>query len=214
MIARGSGAVDLKRWHVRKDPCDEASMTKAEILIGARVKEYRQAHEYTLDVLGQKTGLSRSYLSKLENGKVSPSIPTLLKIAQALNTTIGSFLDGLTGPDDDEPVVIRAAQRPVQVRGASTFGYSYERLANGKDSALDAFIVRFTRGRRPPKPFVHAGFEFNYVLSGQVELVYRNRRIVLDPGDSIYYDSSVPHYGTARGSKETVVLAISITNPI
>ncbi len=187
-------------------------MTKAEILIGAKVKEHRQARKYTLEGLGQRTGLSRSFLSKLENGKVSPSVPTLLKVAQALNTTIGEILDGLTQADEESLVTVRASQRRVQVRGGSSFGYGYERLANRKDSVFEVFVVRFTRDRKPPNPFVHPGHEFDYVLSGEIELVHGDQRLVLDAGDSVYYDSSIPHFCIARGSKEAVVLAFIVAN--
>ncbi|MCL5951140.1 MAG: XRE family transcriptional regulator [Chloroflexi bacterium] len=191
---------------------DEAGLTKAEIWIGTKIKERRQARHHTLQALGQKTGLSRSFLSKLENGKVSPSVPTLLKVAQALDTTIGTFLDGLTQVSEKDLVVVRSSQRPVVARGGSSFGYSYERLAHPKNSGIEVFVVRFTRGRKPLKPFLHAGYEFNFVLKGQIELVQGDQRVVLEEGDSAYYRSSVPHYGVARGCKEAEVLAILIAS--
>jgi transcriptional regulator with XRE-family HTH domain len=188
------------------------ALFNAEVVIGGKIKEHRRARRYTLETLGQKTGLSRSFLSKLENGKTSPSVPTLLRIAQALGTSVSEILEGLSETSDEKLITIRSAERRAVARDGSNFGYSYEMLARKKGSAFEAFVVRFMPGRRPSEAFVHAGYEFNYVLKGQVQLVHGNQSLVLDVGDSAYYDSSVPHYGIARGSREAQVLAILIAD--
>ncbi len=195
-----------------RSKASEPRPTQAEIKIGAKVKDYRRARQLTLQQLGQYTGLSRSFLSKLENGQVSPSIPTLIKVATALGTTVSDLLDGLTGVSEGNLVVVRALRRSIVARGGSSFGYSYERLAHRKSSTFEAFIVRFTRGRKPAKPFVHEGYEFNYVLKGSIELVHGDQCLVLNEGDSVYFDSSIPHYGLARGAREAQVLAVLITH--
>ncbi|MCL4487127.1 MAG: XRE family transcriptional regulator [Chloroflexi bacterium] len=184
----------------------------AELFIGRRVKAFRLQRNLTLEQLGQRSNLTRSFLSKLENGKASPSIPALIRIANALEIKLNELLDELIRQDENNLVVVRAADRRVVARGGSSFGYSYEALAHLKSATAEPFIVRFTRGRKPPKPFTHEGYEFNYVLSGQVEFVYGDKVSLLQAGDSAYYVSSVPHYGIAKGSKEARVLSMLVDN--
>jgi transcriptional regulator with XRE-family HTH domain len=189
------------------------SHPNADIMIGTKIKQFRQASPLTLDQLGDLTSLSKSFLSKIENGKTSPSIPNLLKIAQALRIGMSQLLDGLEEQGSEGPALVEAEGRPIVDRGGSSFGYSYEALARCKDGgSFEPFIVRFKLGKKPRKPFIHAGHEFNYVLQGEVEFVYGEESYLLKKGDSVCYDSSVPHYGMARGTREAQVLAILLAD--
>jgi transcriptional regulator with XRE-family HTH domain len=184
----------------------------AELLIGRKVKESRLQRRLTLEGLGRKSKLTRSFLSKLENGKASLSIPALIRIANALEVKLSELLDELNQQDESNLAIVREADRKIVARGGSSFGYSYEALAHLKSGTTEPFIVRFTRGRKPSKPFTHEGYEFNYVLCGQVEFVYGDKTVLLQEGDSTYYVSSVPHYGIAKGAKEAKVLSLLVDN--
>lgn len=165
----------------------------------------------TLEELGEKTSLTKSFLSKVENGRTSPSIPNLIRIAEALKVGVSELLDGLEEQGSEGLIVVRAANRREVAHGSSDIGYSYEPLAQ-KQSNFESFIVRFPAGTKPPKPFTHPGHEFDFVLEGAIEFCYGEQSYSLDAGDSLYFDSTLPHYGFARGTQDAKVLAILLVD--
>lgn len=180
-------------------------------LLGRKIKKVRRNFPMTLEELGAKTSLTKSFLSKIENGKTSPSIPNLVKIAQALETGVSELLDGLEEQDPKGLVLVRAENRIEMSHGMLDVGYSYEPLAQ-KKSNFEPFVIHFPIGTKPPKPFIHAGHEFDYVLDGAIEFIYDDQSYLLDTGDSIYFDSTLPHYGFARGIQDAKVLAILVAD--
>lgn len=163
----------------------------------------------TLDRLAQTTGFTKGYLSKIENGRKVPPIATLSRIAQALHTEIGSFFQSARRAVAREVTVVRANERPAVQRGGSAFGYDYVGLALRRaHKRMDPFIFTF-----PPRIdkhvfFEHQGEEFVFVLSGKVEFQVGDERFTLRKGDSIYFDSSVPHRGRCLGVEATALVVI------
>jgi transcriptional regulator with XRE-family HTH domain len=188
----------------------QEAASNLELLIGGAVRRYRLERGYTLEQLGSRAGLSRSFLSRLENGTVSASIATLLQIADALRVSVGDLFNGLEARSGGLPIIVRGGERATVTRGGSAFGYTYEVLARDGRSSIEPFIVRFLPGRRPRKRLTHPGYEFNFVIQGEVEFTYGDEVYMLHNGDSLYYDGSVPHLGCAQGSEEAILLAIVI----
>jgi transcriptional regulator with XRE-family HTH domain len=179
-------------------------------LIGVAVREHRLRRRYTLEQLGSRAGVSKSFLSRLENGTVSASIATLLQIAKALRVSLGDLFDGLEARSSGLPVIVGARDRARVTRGGSAFGYTYEVLARDGRSSIEPFIVRFLPGRRGRKKLTHGGHEFNFVIQGEIEFTYGDNVYMLHKGDSLYYDGSVSHFGCALGSEEAILLAILV----
>lgn len=197
-------------------------MTAAELQLGRRLCALRTARGYTQDRVAIETGFTKGYLSKIENSKVIPSIGTLVKIARALQTDLADLFD--TSEDGDEAPaisIVRSWQRQSMVRGGSSFGYDYIALADKRHHKhMEPFVmifppredqeVRFDKDVR----FEHAGEEFMFILTGKVELSLsindRIRTWVLAPGDSAYFDSSIPHCGRSlQGESRAVVVIYS-----
>lgn len=181
--------------------------------LGNRLKDLRIQANLTLNELGQKSGLSKSYLSKIENNKTSPSIPTLWKLANSLGIGLGDFFQTVEQPNQNSPVILRAQERKVVARGISTFGYTYEALAHPiEGSRIQPFTVHFSKQHKSTSTLVHPGYEFNYLLEGSIEFFYGDQSYVMHQGDSWYYDSSIPHRGTVKESNEATVLSILIVD--
>ncbi len=185
------------------------------IRVGERIKEARQKAGQTLQELAERTGYSSALMNQIENHLVSPPLGALGKIAQALGLRLGD----LWGERAAEPyAIVRKGERRQVSRFASkegvTYGYTYESLGFGKRARhIEPFLITL----EPPtvkelKPSVHEGEEFLFVLSGRMEVLLAGHQDVLEPGDSILYDASVPHRVSCLGGEPAQVLAV-IWNP-
>lgn len=188
-------------------------MKKGEHLVrvGERIKMFREEKGLSLKTLSEKTGYSESVLSQIENHLISPPLGALLTIAKALDLSVGSLL----GEEKEEPFIIdRKGQETVVSRVASkegvNYGYTYKSLGFGKkDRHFEPFLI--TLEPTPLKPqglSKHKGEEFIYVLHGAMEVQLRDYREVLKEGDSIFYNSDIPHRVTCEGDKPATILAI------
>jgi transcriptional regulator with XRE-family HTH domain len=182
----------------------------AELVLGAAIKDRRLARGFTQEQLGKRAGVSKSFVSRLENGTVSPSIPTLLAIARVLEASVGELFDLVEERASKTPVIVTAKERKTVARGGTAFGYAYELLAREGNSVMEPFVVHFPPGTKPRRWFVHNGHEFNLVLQGKMDFYYSDKVYLLEEGDSVYFDSSVPHTGVARGPEEVSMVAILI----
>lgn len=182
-----------------------------DVVVGDRIRALRESKGMTLHQLAERTGFSAALLSQIENRMTSPPLGTLVKIANALGTTVSAFLGG---KEQGEFFIVRRAERSVVSRvGLKESGktaYTYESLGSGKAGRkMEPFIVRL-------RPLLdrnvarnsHDGEEFIYVLSGSVEVFLAACSDVLQEGDSLYYNSTIPHHVHSADDKEAVILAV------
>ncbi len=184
--------------------------------IGSRIAALRSERGLTQEQIAAVAGVTKGYMSKIENGRSVPPIGTLLKIAHALNTEISEFLKPAADAYEDIMSIVRIDERQPAVRGASAFGYDYVSLAHKKrNKRMEPFLFSFPTEMETGAYFEHEGEEFIFVLSGRVEwemIVDGNPRTwVLDAGDSLYFESRVSHRG--RGLSEDAKALIVIYTP-
>ncbi len=182
-----------------------------EIHVGEKVKTLREQKGLSLKDLADLTGFSTALLSQMENHLVSPSLGTMIKLAKALGVKVGDFL----GETEGEPfAIVRKDERKTVSRFASKegvkYGYSYESLGfEKKNRHMEPFIVTLEPATvKTSKTSVHDGEEFIFVLEGAMEVILGNHTDVLYPGDSIYYDSSIPHRVQCYQDRVTTILAV------
>jgi transcriptional regulator with XRE-family HTH domain len=160
--------------------------------LAARIAFLRKQRALTLDDLAASSGLTKSYLSKVERGLSVPSISTAIKLAASFDLSVGQLL----GEDqyDDAISVVRRTRRPSFMRAGSASGYDYEMLAAGKRfKTMEPFVMRPPPAFQDARRFEHAGQEMMFVLSGKIELEFGGRKYVLNTGDCAYFDAHVPH---------------------
>lgn len=170
-------------------------MFEKEVKVGEKIKEFREEAGKGLQDLADATGFSTAYLSQIENHLISPPLGALMKIARALDIETGKLFNQknkapftIVRKDEREPTSRVASKEGVR------YGYSYESLAPDKiNRSMEPFLVTLEPTAKKGAPYNHDGEEFLFVLEGKVEVQLGDYTDVLEPGDSIYYDSQVPH---------------------
>lgn len=172
--------------------------------LGRRVRAARVARRLTLEEVVSRTNFTVSWLSKLENGQLSPSLEGLVKIAAVLECGVDSFVEGLAVTP--RHVVCRNGAAPAQrLRDGVTVEH---RAAAWLGRRMKPAILHVARsaGRRAPES--GAGERFLLVLDGDAKVTYGDEVVQLTAGDSIYLDSAVPHAIKAVG-RSARVLSVS-----
>ena len=178
--------------------------------VGERVKEVREKRGLSLKDVSQRTDIDVAMLSQIEGGVVAPPLGTIIRLAKALEMKMGYFISG----EEDRPyTIVRRDDRKVVSRydskKAKYYGYEYESLApHKKDRHMEPFLVTLEPAETEEERSTHDGQEFIFVLQGQVEVRLGEETHILDPGDAIYYDSTVPHLVKSHGKKTTKILAV------
>ena len=160
--------------------------------LSQRIRELRSKSGLTLEQVAEKSGLTRSVLSKVENFRVSPSLSTLGKIARALGTTASDLLEGL----DAQPnyVIVRKEERALIERDRPDSKILYFSLAHSRPNKLmEPFLLEVPPGEARREKLAHEGEEFLMVLEGVVDYEYGEHAFRLEEGDCLYEDGSVEH---------------------
>jgi len=182
-----------------------------ELRLGEKIRRLRQDRRLTLQDLSELSGLSKPLLSQIENDQVTPPIATLLKISKGLKVGIHYFFE--EEEDQQKVVLTRASQQAATRRRTGNdapHGYVYRSLAPGiRHKPMEPFLVEFElTGWDDSFFYRHDGFEFIYLLEGELEFHYGADVMRLNPGDSIYYDSSEPHGYVSVGEKKATAVAV------
>ena len=182
-----------------------------EIRVGERIKAIREQKGLSLKEMADLTGFSTALLSQMENHLVSPSLGTIVKLGKAFGVKVGDFF----GETHEEPfAIVRKDERKQVSRFASKdgvkYGYAYESLGfEKKDRRMEPFVVTLEPATvKTSKTSVHEGEEFIFVLEGEMEVILGNHTDILYPGDSIYYDSTIPHRVQCHQDKIARILAV------
>jgi transcriptional regulator with XRE-family HTH domain len=179
-----------------------------EQLISKNIKKYRLNKGLSLDQLARQCGLTKGYVSKIENSEKAPPLSTLIKIATALDIDVGLVIaDDDDILDDARICIVRKGEGKAVMTRGTLYGYKYEALAQKKSGKnMEPYI--FFPVTKNEAMFSHEGEEFQYVLEGIHEFTYGDQKYILRDGDSIYFDSSVAHGGRSIGKQPAKILAV------
>ncbi len=175
----------------------DISLAVKALKIGGKVRELRQKNRFTLQDLAVKTGLSKPFLSQIENDHVIPPVATLLRLSRALHVGLAYFFQDESG-DDKVSITrkyerVKMERRPHHDKGDATCTYeSLETRKTGKH--MEPFLVEFHAMDPDDMVFnTHEGEEFLFLIEGKLEFRTLDRLEVLEPGDSIYFESDLSH---------------------
>lgn len=183
----------------------------AEKRIGERIKRLRLKKSMGLVELGRHTGLSASFLSQLETGRVVPTLRNLARIAMVFNKDLSYFFE--TEPHTLFRIHRKGERVKLPQSGVEDPTYYFESLAYMiPDRQLDPYHAEFvpTDPNREIRPHVHPGCEFLYVLSGEMEIRHGDKLYEVHAGDSVYFDASTPHAYRCHGTTPATAIIVSI----
>lgn len=183
------------------------------LAIGEKVRSLRLRRRMRLVELGRHTGLSAAMLSKIERGRLFPTLPTLLRIALVFSVDLDHFFT-----DERRRKVVAVVRREDRERfperpGAKDVAFRFECLDYpASDRRMSSYLARFEPlDPRKVRDHQHAGAEFLYVLRGTLVLRVASEDHRLRSGDSIYFDSSLPHGYRREGRAPCEALVVTAT---
>ena len=159
--------------------------------LGIRVKQQRLRKGFTLQAVATEAGFSKSLISKIENGKVTPAISTLLKIATVLETTITELLD--ESPMQNKVVFFQSEQLKEHLVPTER-GYSFSPVASRFFSHhLQPFYYEVVKKGFIEKKMTHEGEEFIYIIEGVADWKIGDSIYQVKAGEGLYFLSTEPH---------------------
>lgn len=171
-----------------------------------KIKQLRLKRKITIQDLSTKTGLTPGYLSKIENSEKPPPIPTLVKIAYALNVHVSYFFEE-DFEDNDRPSIIKKNERKEIIGDYTPLGYKYEAIIGKRsDPLVKPLIITLPNSKSHDEiPFnYHNREEMIYVLEGRLDFFYEDEKYAVEAGDCLFFNSTVPHKVVSTADKEAV----------
>lgn len=179
--------------------------------VGQRLRILRKARKLSTRSLAEQSGLSVNTLSLIENGKTSPSVSTLHRLAQTLNISITAFFEN---EHQNKKIVYQKAGERQQI----IFSQGHMEKLNEGMSGLgsESFITKLEPGANSGEaPIVYAGREFIYCLEGHITYTMDGVVYPLAPGDSLIFDAYMPHAwrNTASGNSRALLVLCPVDSP-
>ena len=178
--------------------------------LGQKLRRTRRAKDQTLKELAVLTGFTEAYLSQVENGRTSPTLASLKRIAAAYDLSVVELL--ADDPPPNTQIVLRREQRRNLISGAE--GMVKEMLVGSQTGKrMEPLLVTVDPGEGSGGQYNHAGEEFGIVLAGALELSVEENVFRLRKGDSFYFTSTRMHGFVNRSKRAKAVVLWVITPP-
>ena len=181
-------------------------------LIGNEVRFWRKERDMTGARLARMAAITPGMLTKIELGKVAPSIQTLVSIANALNVPISMFFHRI---EKSRYVSFVPADKRMRVDKRGTrAGHLYEMLGHntGQAIAIEPFFVTYDEDAQPYATFQEEGYKFVYMLSGRVTYRHGERYFPLEPGDTLIFDAMAPHGPAELIELPATLLSVAVSS--
>lgn len=176
-------------------------------IVGANIKKFRDQAGLTLQQLAEKVEMTAGFLSQVETGKTFPSLSGAKKIADALDTTVGTLM-GEEQPSNEIPIIKKMERRTLGHLGN---GLKLQFLSTlDRRHFMEPAIHLLNKGAISGNPaYEHEGQEILIVLKGVIEFTLDKTTYRMEEGDSVYFDSSIKHSFTNKNDEFAEVLCVS-----
>ena len=180
-------------------------MTKQLQEIGRRLSALRGIADMTPEAFCEKTGVSAQELSKYEKGELDFSFSFLYNAARILGVDVIDLMSGDSPHLSDWCIVRKGEGYSIDRRAA----YKYNHLAfTFRNKKAEPFMVTVEPNLEKPVLHAHDGQEFNWLVSGRMKFFISTAEYILEPGDSVYFNSSIPHAMQALDNAPAQFLAV------
>lgn len=180
-------------------------MSELPVSVGEKLRTLRLEKGMSIEDLAHQSGVPITNIEKMEDQEISPPLGNIVSFARILKVSVGEFF----GDCGDSPFcIVRSDKRTAVSRFSPS--YKYEALGLQKrNRQMEPFLVTLLPAEvHNVEANQHIGEEFIFVLEGRVEVGLSEYRDILNPGDSIYYDSNVPHIIKCHGENPATLLAV------
>ncbi|SLM31841.1 HTH-type transcriptional regulator [Desulfamplus magnetovallimortis] len=179
--------------------------------VSKRIEDFMEKRDISIEQLAELTSLDKAFLQTMLNESIYPPLGPLMKIARALGVRLGTFLDD---QESSDPFIVRRSEKEAEFNVLAGEGKSnaltFYSLGKGKtDRHMEPFFVEIMPESAKEKNLSsHEGEEFIVVHKGTIEMLYGNEVYILNEGDTVYYNSIVPHYISCAGDEKAEIHAV------
>lgn len=172
-----------------------------KIDIGSKLRRLRKQQKISIAELSKEAGVSSGLISQVERNIVNPSVTTLWKISQSLNVSIGYFFDEEPSPILD-PIVRKNNRKRIVTSDSNA---TYELLSPDLNRKIEFLYITIQPGDSSKPGFIaHDGEECGIVIKGKLMVKTKDKEYILNEGDSIYLNSTIPHRYINIGKDECI----------
>lgn len=188
----------------------EEDGAQAEMVrLGSRLRDLRTARGWTQEEMARRAGLSKSYLSRIEDGDRQPSLASLLSLSQAFDVALAALF-AVSAAEKTHCVVLRGGTAATQAGN----GLKYTPLSPPNGSMnMQPIRVVVPAGREDGDGYRHDGEEWLFVLSGTLRLALADETYILYPGDTAHFDARVPHRLSALNGTDAELILVACASP-
>nr|WP_315257955.1 XRE family transcriptional regulator [uncultured Flavobacterium sp.] len=177
--------------------------------IGKRIKDIRKKNKKTISTVANAAEVSNGLISRIENGRTIPSLPVLLNIINALEIEVSDFFEGMPKPTAANYIVSRAVDNSIIEKEDDAKGFTYQYIFGKQLSSIGFEVVLLEVKPNSQREKVETdAFEFKYMLSGECYYVIGDDEVLLNEGDSIFFDGRIPHVPINRSKTSAKMLVL------
>jgi transcriptional regulator with XRE-family HTH domain len=177
--------------------------------VGPRAKQIRLAKEIKLIDVAANAGISKGLLSRIENGRVSPSLPVLFALIGALGETPASFFEDMKPTTDKPFYILKHEQDYLPVTKEDSIGFHYFSIMSHtfSDITFNATLLKLDP-QAQREPATTEGMEFIYLIRGEINYNIGREAFAMNEGDSLFFDGRVPHLKINNSGETAKILVI------
>lgn len=168
--------------------------------IGKRIKELRKEYKLTINEVAFKAGVTAGLISRVENGRTTPSLPVFIKITEALNIALTDFFEGIPKSGNLPFFVYRKSEQQIIEKEDDAYGFTYKFIFGKQLNSVgfeSVFLEVLPDSKR--QKVVTDAFELKYVISGSCHYLIDDQEVYLEAGDALFFDGRIPHVPVNRG---------------
>ena len=177
--------------------------------IGAQIRTYRLSTNLSIQELADAAGVSKGLISRLENGRMICSLPVLMSIISVFNISLADFFAGVDMRKKESVIIIKENDYKLIEKEYNQSGFTYQSIINKLIGNLPIEIVLLSiQSGAKRRPVQTDAYEYKYILEGQINYHFDDKIVVLEKGDSLFFDGRIPHYPYNAGTEDVKMLVI------
>ncbi|MDJ1484363.1 XRE family transcriptional regulator [Cytophagaceae bacterium YF14B1] len=183
------------------------------VRIGKKIREIRNQQQIKLHELAEESQISKGLLSRIENGRTIPSLPVLLSIVRSLKINLDVFFEGLD-LHEQQKYILRRKSEYTPFEKEEGFGFLYHSILTSSipSATIEAVILDLQPGSQRDQ-VITDGYEFKYLLKGEIEYHLGDEVVVMQEGDSLFFNGKIPHVPVNRTTLPASILVIYLLLP-